>query len=230
MVKLRFYAAGGPKDCLIEETPEGGVLEHVGNAVTAGSKARPRMKTKAHPPNMVNGQPTEYIQALVQSKLKEGFVVVSDADENAAERLHLVIKSSTPLSMSRAADVLVTFGVPAPMAIPADDVMPTATYVVQGVEVSVQRSGTSTVITAIAGKNSVALAAVFLCLSRDLAQATYGDGSPANLTDIVKRALEDGKLGMLQGEMLYERGVLPRPFNVAQLQRTERRSRFQVSL
>ena len=230
MVKLRFYAAGGPKDCLIEESSDGGVLEHVGNAPRAGSKAAPRRKTKAHPANLVNGKPTEYIQSLVEAKLKEGYVVISDADESAAERLHLVIKTTQPLSMARAADVLVSFGVPSPILIPQNDAMPTMQLVVEGVEVSVQQSGTATVVTAIAGKNSAIIAALFLCRSKDEAQATYGDGSPANLNDIVKRALEESRLSTAIGEVLIEQGVMARPFNVSQLQRPERRSRFQMSL
>jgi len=230
MVQLRFFAAGGPKDCWIEEK-EGSVIESVGNVPAPGSKAKPKLKRKAHPPTVVNGQPADYIQRLVETKVREGWKVVN-SEEDASERMYFSLR--VPMAVFGVPElrkVLTAFGIESPLDEDQKTVESTR-FMFENVEVATEPNGANTMITAISGKQSApALATLFLVLSPKLSQATYGDGKEVKLLEYVLKARDIGLIRSEHLESAYDFNVLGRPFNVSALTRNcDRRSRFSVSI
>jgi len=229
MVKLRLFASGGPKDCVIDEE-SGSVVESTSNAPNEGSKAKPKVKRKVHPPSLIKGPLDEYIQNLVAQKLREGWQVVSDDDDKAADRLHLLLVLPPGLAVRHFRNVLQAMGIASPVS-EEDGLLNTTRFNVEQVEVAAERSGTSMRLTAICGKKAIpALAILFLCLS-ELSRGAYGDGTDANLKEIVFRAREAGLIRQELLDAAYAFDVLPRPLNLAALARPNgRRSTFRVAL
>jgi hypothetical protein len=236
MVKLRFHAAGGAKLCEIEATPQGEVIERNGNAPRATGR-KPQMKTKVHPPSIVGADADAYVAKLVAAKVQEGYeVVASDGTQDAVDgsELYLLIPQAQSMEQAPVSDVLVAFGVTPPIPPTTDNRVATGYYLVAGVQVGFERFGTGTNVSAVAGKNQAVLVALFVCLAKVAGvECKVSDATTAvvDARKLVNEAAANGTYDPALTEFLMEFGVVPRPFNVAQLQRERPlRSRFQTAM
>lgn len=232
MVRLRKYAAGGPKDCLIEER-DGSVMESTVKASVNGEKTRP--KRKIHPPSLVttaDRTAQDYINQLVAQKLREGWQIVGDDDETAAERLHLTLKGPAGATASEhVCKVLRSFGIPWS----ADQAMAnlrSMEFVFEGVTIATTPNGPDDMLTAVSGKASApALALLFLCLSLHMSQGALGDGTIVDLMQYVRRARDAGQLRQELLDVAYALNVLAPPLDLSALAKPNgRRSMFHVSM